>query len=85
MSIIESIKYALGPLPKRGKIFDLPMIDYSHHKIYCKGYFRPPTQEDIENYTGPEVIAVFVPIEAHGWKVLFQQAWQLHEMLSHSR
>lgn len=51
-------------------IYNIPIIDYSHQQVYCKGYFRRPTKEEIKAHS-KKPLRIFHPIENHGWCVSF--------------
>lgn len=52
------------------KIYNVPIINYFTSKVYCKGYFTPPTQDDINRIVGKKVpYSMFVPVEEHGWGI----------------
>lgn len=62
---------------KRPLAFNIAIINYTATKVFCLGYFRKPSEEDIKKLS-QKPFAIFQPAEPHGWKVVF---YSLDEVL----
>lgn len=69
---MEWLKRMLGLKSKStlNDIVEIPIMDYTDMKVYCKGYLRDPSQNEIRLHS-QRPYKIFDPIEPHGWKVTF--------------
>lgn len=68
------------------RVYDVPIINYFNSKVYCKGMFRNPTDEETRGITSDKpLVAVFDPAEKHGWKVYFYSIDEVIDMIGKSR
>lgn len=58
--------------------FRIAIINYTDTKIYCLGYFRHPTEDEISRHS-IEPFAIFEPAEPGFWRVTF---YSMEEVLN---
>lgn len=73
---------------KLPSVFDIPIMDYFDYKVFCKGLFRYPTDQERKRNgltSDKELFAVFEPAEPHGWKMYFYSIYEVFEIISKAR
>jgi len=50
--------------------FRIAIVNYTATKVFCWGYFRKPTEDEIRRHH-PLPFAMFQPADPHGWGITF--------------
>jgi hypothetical protein len=64
--------------------FNIPIVDYFDEQVYCLGFFRLPNEEEIRTHSNL-LYAMFVPAEAHGFKISLYSKEELEELISRAK
>lgn len=63
------------------QVFNVPIMDYFNSQVYCLGYFRKPTEEEIRLHS-KQPFAIFEPAELHGWKISYYSINEVMEQIA---